>query len=175
MPALRRHLNSSGVSSLANSLFGRFVGNLPSMSRTPRASERVQSLRRHRQEISERFKNSQHSSTSRVPEWGRPLLSRPRGAVDSGPAAVLAAMLSRSRFRPRRAVVRVCRWVWVDGCEVRPCDPCARVRPCVPCVPCVSRLPRCLFTGTLIQYTSRVQCRGLGVLLNSLPWRWEKI
>ena len=32
-------------------------------------------------------------------------------------------------------------WVWVDGCEVRPCDPCARVRPCVPCVPCVSRLP----------------------------------
>ena len=29
----------------------------------------------------------------------------------------------------------------MDGCEVRPCDPCARVRPCVPCVPCVSRLP----------------------------------
>ena len=25
--------------------------------------------------------------------------------------------------------------------EVRPCDPFARVRPCVPCVPCVSRLP----------------------------------
>ena len=23
----------------------------------------------------------------------------------------------------------------------RPCDLCARVRPCVPCVPCVSRLP----------------------------------
>ena len=45
-------------------------------------------------------------------------------------------------------------WLWVDGCEVRPCDPFARVRPCVPCVPCVSRLPpgvflpppRCLFT-----------------------------
>ena len=40
--------------------------------------------------------------------------------------------------------VRVCVFgfgVWVDGCEVRPCDPCARVRPCVPCVPCVSRLP----------------------------------
>ena len=31
----------------------------------------------------------------------------------------------------------------VQGCEVRLCDPCARVRPCVPCV---SRLPRCLFT-----------------------------
>ena len=41
----------------------------------------------------------------------------------------------------RRAVVWVCRWVWVVRCEVRPCDPCARVRPCVPCVPCVSRLP----------------------------------
>ena len=26
--------------------------------------------------------------------WGRPLLSRPRGAVDSGPAAVLAAVES---------------------------------------------------------------------------------
>ena len=39
------------------------------------------------------------------------------------------------------ACARVSAWVWVDGCEVRPCDPCARVRPCVPCVPCVSRLP----------------------------------
>ena len=31
----------------------------------------------------------------------------------------------------------------LDGCEVRLCDPCARVRPGVPCVsgPCVSRLP----------------------------------
>ena len=43
-----------------------------------------------------------------------------------------------------------------DGCEVRRCDPYARVRPCVPCVsrvvcvPCVSRLPRCLFTGISI-------------------------
>ena len=25
--------------------------------------------------------------------------------------------------------------VGLDGCEVRLCDPCARVRPCVPCVP----------------------------------------
>ena len=31
--------------------------------------------------------------------------------------------------------------VGVDGFEVRLCDPCARVRPCVPCVS-----PRCLFT-----------------------------
>ena len=30
--------------------------------------------------------------------------------------------------------------VGLDGCEVRLCDPCARVRPCVPCV---SRLPKC--------------------------------
>ena len=34
--------------------------------------------------------------------WGRPLLSRPRGAVGSGPAAVLATVVSRSRFRPSR-------------------------------------------------------------------------
>jgi hypothetical protein len=33
-----------------------------------------------------------------------------------------------------------------DGCEVRLCDPCARVRLCVPCV---SRLPRCPFTYLL--------------------------
>ena len=31
--------------------------------------------------------------------------------------------------------------------EIRPCDPFARVRPCVPCVPCVSRLPPVSFTG----------------------------
>ena len=29
----------------------------------------------------------------------------------------------------------------MDGCEVRLCVPCARVRPCVPRVPCVHRLP----------------------------------
>ena len=65
---------------------------------------------------------------------GRPLLSRPRGAVDSGLAAVLVAVESVVVF------VRVCRWLWVDGSEVRPCDPCARARPCVPCVPCVAGL-----------------------------------
>ena len=32
--------------------------------------------------------------------WGRPLLSRPRGAVDSGPAAVLAAVESVAVFVP---------------------------------------------------------------------------
>ena len=69
--------------------------------------------------------------------------------------------------------------VGLDGCEVRLCDPCARLCPCVLCVPCVSRLPpvsfyryyatirvpvcarvsvsrvcpgspRCLFTGTVL-------------------------
>ena len=34
--------------------------------------------------------------------------------------------------------------------EVRPCDPFARVRPCVPCVPCVSRLPPVSFLPVLI-------------------------
>jgi hypothetical protein len=45
----------------------------------------------------------------------------------------------------------------VQGCEVRLCDPCARVRPCVPCV---SRLPRCLFIGTV----------GLSLSLSSLQF-----
>ena len=90
--------------------------------------------------------------------WGRPLLSRPRGAVDSGPAAVLAAVESVAVS----AVTRSC------GCVVGNdvgnvgfglmvvrfvrviCHLCARVRPCVPCVSRVCpgcRLPRCLFTG----------------------------
>ena len=68
--------------------------------------------------------------------WGRPLLSRPRGAVGSGPAVVHAAVES--------AAVSAVAWscgcqgagvsLGLDGCEVRLCDPCARVRPCVPCV-----------------------------------------
>ena len=59
------------------------------------------------------------------------------------PGRLFLRLLSRcvGRGFGRRVVVRVCRWVWVDGCEVRPCDPCARVRPCVPCVPCVSLCP----------------------------------
>ena len=81
--------------------------------------------------------------------WGRPLLSRPRGAVGSG-----LRLLSRPRFRSSRCRAGcVCWWVnlGLDGCEVRLCDPCARVeRPCVPrvshvCVPCVSRLPQVSF------------------------------
>ena len=48
-------------------------------------------------------------------------------------------LLSWSRFRPSRGRAGVS--LGLDGCEVRPCDPCARVRPCVPCVLCVSRLP----------------------------------
>ena len=75
-------------------------------------------------------------SVSRVcPGSPRCLFTGTEG-VDSGLAAVLAAVESVAVF------VRVCvLWVWVDGCEVHPCDPFARVRLCVPCVPCVSRLP----------------------------------
>ena len=36
--------------------------------------------------------------------------------------------------------------------EVRPCDPCARVRPCVPCVPCVA--PPGVFLPVLYSYRS---------------------
>ena len=69
----------------------------------------------------------------------------------------------------------MCRWVWVDGCEVRPCDPCARVRPCVPCV---SRVcpgsPRCLFTGTNTD-TSTYGDAKVQWLLSRGEWgKWEK-
>ena len=48
------------------------------------------------------------------------------------------------RFRPSRGRAGVSLGLGgrVDGCEVRPFDPCARVRPCVPCVPCLSRVSR---------------------------------
>jgi len=36
----------------------------------------------------------------------------------------------------------------LDGCEVRPCDPCARVRPCVPC----ESRPPVLFTFSVYSY-----------------------
>ena len=102
-----------------------------------------------------------------------PLTVEYRGAASSESAAgapgprLFLRLLSRPRFRPSRGRVVAGRW-WVpgrpvggaragvslglDGCEVRLCDPCARVRPCVPCV---SRVcpgsPRCLFTGTCFQ------------------------
>ena len=65
---------------------------------------------------------------------GRPLLSRPRGAVGSGRPGL--RILSRPRFRPSRGRAGVS--LGLDGCEVCLCDPCARMRPCVPCVsvPC---------------------------------------
>ena len=74
---------------------------------------------------------------------GRPLLSRPRGAVDSGLAAVLAAVESVAVF------VRVCvvgfEWMVVRFVRVIRLPACARVSR-------VSRVcpgsPRCLFTGT---------------------------
>jgi hypothetical protein len=55
--------------------------------------------------------------------WGRPLLSRPRGAVGSGPAAVESAAVSAIAL-----TCRLCVLVNLDGCEVRRCDPCALVR-----------------------------------------------
>ena len=71
------------------------------------------------------------------------------GRVGSGPAAVHAAVESAAVS----AVAWSCGCVvgFGCGCEVRLCDPCARVRPCVPCV---SRVcpgsPRCLFTGVFL-------------------------
>ena len=45
--------------------------------------------------------------------YWRPLLSRPRGAVDSGPAAVLAAVESVAVSAVAwSCLVRVCCWVW---------------------------------------------------------------
>ena len=41
-------------------------------------------------------------------------------------------LLSRPPFRPARGRAGVS--LGLDGCEVRLCDPCARVRLCVPCV-----------------------------------------
>ena len=75
---------------------------------------------------------------------GRPLLSPPRGAVDSGLAAVLAAVESVAVF------VRVCvfgfGWMVVRFVRVIRVPACARVSR-------VSRVcpgsPRCLFTGTV--------------------------
>jgi hypothetical protein len=67
-------------------------------------------------------------------------LSRPRGAVDSGPAALESAAASVVALTCGLRVVGGFGWL----CEVRLCGPCAFVRPRVPCV---SRLPRCLFTG----------------------------
>ena len=86
--------------------------------------------------------------------WGRPLLSRPRGVVGSGPAAVLAVVESAavSGFGCRVVVrlrVRIdCRWVWMVVrfvCVLR-VSACKGPRACA----CVSRVcpgsPRCLFT-----------------------------
>ncbi len=63
---------------------------------------------------------------------GRPLLSRPRGAVGSGPAAVETAAASVVALTCGVSVLLV----GFDGCEVRLCGLCAFVRPRVPCVSC---------------------------------------
>ena len=89
------------------------------------------------------------------------------GAVDSGPAApVLAAVelvaVSAVAWSCGRGVS-----LGLDGCEVRPCDPCARVRPCVPCVLCVSRLPpvsfyRYILLAQAASSSAQRQWRSLG-------------
>ena len=77
--------------------------------------------------------------------WGRPLLSRPRGAFGSWAAAVepLSRPRIRSSSRPATRSGRAGVLVGLDGCEVRLCDPCACVRPCVPCVSRLPPRPRC--------------------------------
>ena len=51
-----------------------------------------------------------------------------------------------------------------DGCEVRLCDPCARVRPCVPCV---SRLPPVFLNRSLLL------CEPLYVLYVCVSPSWR--
>ena len=63
----------------------------------------------------------------------------------------------------RRVVVRVCR-SGLDGCELRLCDPCARV--CPVCVPCASRLPPVSF----YRYCFRNYFPGI-VCLETLRYR----
>ena len=84
--------------------------------------------------------------TVRYTDW-------PRGAVGSGAAAVESAAVSKlvthlsCLVRTRGCVLCRVQGYWMDGCEVRLCDPCARVRSCVPCVSrlCYACVPRCLF------------------------------
>ena len=84
---------------------------------------------------------------------------------------VRPVFLNRYRYSTgttrRREVVRVNGCVGrglqgLDGCEVRLCDPCACVRPCVPCV---FRLPpvsfyRCLFTVPVHAGSGRLRACG---------------
>ena len=102
----------------------------------------------------------------------------PTGGERSAPGLLL---LSRPRFRPSRGRAGVS--LGLDGCEVRLCDPCARLshlsRFCSVCVPappgvflpispvCVPApgSPRCLFTGK-----SFSQSVFLPVGTNSMYW-----
>ena len=90
---------------------------------------------------------------------GRPLQSRPRGAVGSGGAA---GLLSRPRIRSSRGrAVRVrCGGVGWVGCEFRDamCDPCCA--PCVPvCLPCCpdSRVRVCLSRPPGVEFTTNTR------------------
>ena len=96
--------------------------------------------------------------------WGRPLLSRPRGAVDSGLAAVLAAVESVA------VSVRVCvdfgfGWMVVRFVRVIRLPACARVsrvsRVCLSRLPPVSfyRCRRCGFVPLhVLVVTKSIRC-----------------
>ena len=89
--------------------------------------------------------------------WGRPLLSRPRGVVGSGPAAVLVQLLSRPRFWLSRGRTGVS--LGLDGCEVRLCPPCVRVCACVVACPvCVPAPPGVFLPAT--ENPKRFSSRG---------------
>ena len=77
--------------------------------------------------------------------WGRPLLSRPRGAVGSGPAPADVEPATVSAVAWSCGGVSLPRWVWmvvrfVCVFRVPVCAPACPVR-----VPCVSRLPPGVF------------------------------
>ena len=77
----------------------------------------------------------------------------------SGELRLLSRPRIRSSSRPATRSGRAGVLVGVDGCEVRLCDPCACVRPCVPCVTRLPPVPRCLFTGTGTDSSTRSRGR----------------
>jgi len=98
---------------------GRTAGRYASTTRPPRAP----SFRRPPVRAGAGRRSGSGWRQGRV-RWGRPLLSRPRGAIGSGAAAVESAAVSVVALS-----CGLCVLVGLDGCEVRLCDPCARVRP----------------------------------------------
>jgi hypothetical protein len=85
-------------------------------------TERSQRYRNARSKVrgTERARGLGNYSTVPVSAPGLRLLSRPR--LRSFGRRVVVALTSYVRV--------VCWWVWMDGCEVRLCDPCVRVPLC---------------------------------------------